>query len=74
MSFTFKPLWKLLIDKNISPEELRSALGFSYSTMTKMKKGQYVSLEVLHRICVYLNAQPGDLLEYIPDKDDVGQS
>ncbi|KUO72561.1 MAG: XRE family transcriptional regulator [Desulfosporosinus sp. BRH_c37] len=69
MAFTYNPLWKLLIDKNISREELRSALGFSFSTMTKMTKGQFVSLEVLHRMCVYLNCQPGDLLQYIPDND-----
>lgn len=67
MAFTYNPLWKLLIDKNISREELRSALGFSFSTMTKMTKGQYISLEVLHRMCAYLNSQPGDLLQYIPD-------
>lgn len=67
MSFTYNPLWKLLIDKGISYEELRSTLGFSFSTMTKMKKGEYVSLEVLHRICVYLNAQPGDLIAYVKE-------
>jgi len=67
MPFTYNPLWKLLIDKNISREKMRSDLGFSFSTMTKMTKGQYVSLEVLHRICVYLDCQPGDLLEYVKD-------
>jgi DNA-binding Xre family transcriptional regulator len=70
MPFTYNPLWKLLIDKNISREKMRSDLGFSFSTITKMTKGQYVSLEVLHRMCVYLDCQPGDLLEYVPDRED----
>jgi DNA-binding Xre family transcriptional regulator len=70
MSFSYNPLWKLLIDKGISYEELRSALGFSFSTMTKMKKGEYVSLEVLHRLCAHLECQPGDLLQYVKDNKD----
>jgi putative transcriptional regulator len=70
MPFSYNPLWKLLIDKNISREKMRSDLGFSFSTMTKMTKGQYVSLEVLHRICAYLNCQPNDILQYIPEHND----
>jgi len=67
MSFTFNPLWKLLIDKGMNREELKETLKLSPSTMAKMSKGQYVSLEVLHRLCVHLDCQPGDLLEYTPD-------
>ncbi|MCO5384427.1 MAG: helix-turn-helix transcriptional regulator [Desulfitobacterium hafniense] len=63
--FTFNPLWKLLIDKGMNREDLREALNLSPSTMAKMTKGQYVSLEVLHRICVYLDCQPGDLIAYV---------
>lgn len=65
--FTFNPLWKLLIDKGINREGLKENLNLSPSTMAKMSKGKYVSLEVLHRICAYLDCQPGDLLQYIPD-------
>ena len=68
MAFSFNPLWKLLIDKVMTREELRTALSLSPSTMAKMSKGEYVSLEVLHRICNYFDCQPGDLLEYIHDK------
>lgn len=41
MPFTFNPLWKLLIDKNMTKEDLRTALGLSPSTMAKMGKGTY---------------------------------
>lgn len=66
MAFSFKPLWKLLIDKNMSAEDLRKALGFSFSTMSKMKKGEYVSLEVIDRICTYLESPIVNILEHIP--------
>jgi len=65
MAFSFNPLWKLLIDKGMTREELRVALSLSPSTMAKMSKGENINLDVLHRICAYLNCQPGDLLEYI---------
>ncbi|WP_028308770.1 helix-turn-helix domain-containing protein [Desulfitibacter alkalitolerans] len=65
--FSFNPLWKLLIDKNMTKENLRIALKLSPSTMAKMTKGEYVSLEVLHRICEHFNRQPGDIIEYVPD-------
>ncbi|AFV04151.1 helix-turn-helix transcriptional regulator [Dehalobacter sp. CF] len=67
MPFTFNPLWKILIDKNMTRENLRVALRFSPSTMAKMSKGQNVSLDVIEKLCKYLNCQPGDLMEYIPD-------
>jgi DNA-binding Xre family transcriptional regulator len=68
VAFSFNPLWKLLIDKGMTREELRSNLGLSPSTMAKMSKGEYVSLEVLHRMCSYFNCQPGDLFEYVQDE------
>ncbi len=67
MSFSFNPLWKILIDNKMTKEDLRVALGFSPSTIAKMGKGEFVSMEVLHKMCVYFNCQPGDLLEYISD-------
>lgn len=67
MTFSFKPLWKMLIDKGMSKEELRTSLNLSPNTIAKMGKGEFISMEVLHRICSYLNCQPGDLLEYVPD-------
>ncbi len=68
MSFSFNPLWKLLIDKNMTRENLRVTLGFSPSTMAKMSKGQNVSMEVLHKICEYFNVQLSDIVEYTPNK------
>ena len=67
MPFSFNPLWKLLIDKNMTREDLRKALGLSPSTIAKMGKGGNVSLEVIHKICAHLGCQPGDLFIYLPE-------
>jgi putative transcriptional regulator len=68
MAFSFNPLLKLLIDKKMNREDLRTALGFSPATMAKMTKGEYVSMEVIHKICEYFTVQPNEILEYIPDR------
>jgi len=59
----FKPLWKLLIDRDISIAELRQATHIAASTISKMKRNENVSLEVLVRICTVLCCQLSDIAE-----------
>ena len=35
--------------------------------LQKLREGQMVSWATLETICVLLNCQPGDLLEFVPD-------
>lgn len=70
MAFTFNPLWKLLIDKGMTKEDLRIAIGLSPSTMAKMGKGEYIAMEVLKRICDYLHCNLNDIVEYIPEEKE----
>ena len=66
----YKPLLKLLIDRGIKKQDLQKAANISWSTMAKFNKDEYVSLEVIDRICAVLDCQPGDLIEYIPDEKE----
>lgn len=67
MSVSYKPLFKLLIDKDIEKNQLVKNNILSRSTMLKMKKSEYISLEVLERICNYLNCNVQDIIEFVPD-------
>lgn len=67
MTISYKPLLKLLIDKDMKKSDLLLLAGISKVTLAKLSKNEYVSLEVIDRICAALDCQPGDLLEYIPD-------
>ncbi len=69
MPFTYKPLWKQLIDRGMTKEHLRVALKLSPNTMAKMGKDEYVSMEVLDRLCLYLNCQPGDIISFLQVED-----
>ena len=53
MSFTYKPLWKLLIDKEMSKKQLMEETNISKSTMNKMGRNKKVSMEILDRLCAY---------------------
>ncbi|WP_063761637.1 helix-turn-helix domain-containing protein [Paenibacillus tyrfis] len=52
------------MDRDIKKQELMKRTGISSATMAKLNTNEYVSLEVIDKICAALNCQPGELLEY----------
>ena len=59
----YKPLWKMLIDRDISKGDLRKNTKIAASTFTKMANNENVSLDVLLRICVALGCGLDDIVE-----------
>ena len=69
MAVSYNGLWKLLIDKNMKKRDLIENLGISSSTVTKMTKGETVSMNILERICDELECDFGDIIHYEKNKD-----
>lgn len=65
MGFSYKPLWRLLLDRDMTRTQYREALNLSSATLAKMGKDEYVSMEVLDKTCSFFNVQPNDVIEYI---------
>ena len=65
MKISYKKLWMLLLEKDITKPTLRKELGLSTGTMSKLNKGEDVALSVLLRICDYLNCDIGDICEAV---------
>lgn len=65
VSISYKKLWILLIEKNISPVTLRNDLNIATGTMTKLRKNEEVSMSVLLRICSYLKCNIGEIVDVI---------
>ena len=65
MKISYKKLWILLIEKDISPATLRKDLSIATGTMTKMRKNEEVAISVLLRICEYLNCNIGDICDAV---------
>ena len=65
MAVSYDKLWKLLIDKKMSAAELRRTAEIAPNTMTRMRKDQEVTMFVLEKIRDVLDADFGDIVEYI---------
>ena len=66
MEVSYKKLWKLLIDKDMKKKDLQALSGISWSSMTKLSKGETVSMEILMKICQVLKCDIGDIMELLP--------
>lgn len=64
---SYNPLFRLLLEKNMSKTQLREAIGFSTATLAKLSKGEYVSLEILDKICTYMQCNIADVIEYVKE-------
>jgi conserved domain protein len=62
MKFNYNGLWKVLIDKNMKKKDLIDRTGISPTTISKMVRGEAVSLSVIWKICEELGTDVGDLI------------
>ena len=52
-------------------KDLQAAAEISWASVTKLSKGETVSMEVLMKICKVLNCDIGDIMELIPTEENV---
>ena len=70
MAISYNKLWKLLVDKKMSKADLRKAAGIAPNTMTRLRRDEEVTLPVLNRICIVLDVNIGDVMEFTNDERD----
>ena len=69
MKVSYKKLWILCAEREISKGELRKRAGVSSATFTKMRRNQEVALSVLLKIADVLECNAGDMMDFIKDED-----
>ena len=69
MEVSYKKLWKLLIKKDMKKKDLLATAGISWASVTKLSKGETVSMEVLMKICKALDCNIGDIMDLIPEEE-----
>ena len=69
MSVSYKPLWKLMIDKGINKTQLCKEAGISTNAMAKLGRNEDVRVEVLVKICIALDCTISDIMELVPQID-----
>ena len=66
LAISYNKLWKLLVDKKMSKADLRKAADISPNTMTKLRRDQEVSMDIIKRICEHLECNIGDVCDFVP--------
>ena len=70
MEISYKKLWKLLIDKDMKKKDLLVTAGISWASITKLSKGEAVSMDVLIKVCKALDCNIGDIVELLPENEN----
>ena len=70
MRISYKKLWFLLLERDISKATLRTDLKLAKGTMAKLNKSEEVALSVLMRICQYLRCDIGDICSVILEEKE----
>lgn len=68
MQVSYKKLWKLLIDRDMTRTELRLLSGISSVSLAKLGKDQIVTRNVLAKICTALDCDVADIMTKVPKK------
>ena len=66
---SYKKLFKLLIDRNEKKTEFAANAGISQNTLARMGKNQFRSMDLLVKICKYLNCTFDDIVEILPNEE-----
>lgn len=67
MGVSYKKLFKLMIDRNMKKKDLQQMAGLSPASVTKLAKDEYVSMEVIVKVCTAMKAEIGDIMEVITE-------
>lgn len=71
MDVCYNKLFKLLIDRNLKKTEFANKVGISQNTLAKLSHNEYVSMDVLVRICRKMECSIDDILDVLPEHQEV---
>ena len=70
MGFSYKPLWKLLIDRDMTKKQLMIETGISKSTIDKMGRSEAVSMDIIDTICNRFGCNIEEVVSHIDDCEE----
>ena len=69
MAVSYKKLFHLLVDRDMTAVQLQQEAGYSANITTRLKKNIYISLESVEKICKTLGCKVDDIVEFVPDEE-----
>jgi len=70
MAVSYKRLFHLLIEREMTTAQLQKKAGFSANIITRMKRNGYLSLDTIESICRAMNCGVDDILEFLPENTE----
>ena len=70
MKINYRKLWIVLAEKEIDKVNFRKMVNLSPNTMTKLKKNEEVSMQIVLRICEFLQCNIGDICDAVPKEGE----
>ena len=70
MAITYKKIFHMLIDREMTPAQLQKEAGYSANISPRLRRDHYVSLESMEKICRVLNCKVDDIIEFIPNEEE----
>lgn len=67
MAVSYKKLFHMMIEKDITNTMLQKEAGFSGNILTRLKRNQYVSMESIESICRVMDCGVDDILEFVSE-------
>lgn len=72
MDVCYNKLFKMLIDEGLKKKDFREKVGISQTTMAKLSNNEYVSMDILVRICRKMDCTVDMILDIMPEaKEEV---
>lgn len=71
MGINFKPLWYLLLERDMNKSDLREKANITSNVIARMSKNTYVDLKTIEKICIALNCSPNDIFEVTKDVENI---
>ena len=71
MRISYRPLWVILAQRNMSKKQMRELSGISTASLAKLGKGENLTTDVLLKICEALNCNINEIIETVPDETAV---
>ena len=74
MAVSYKKLFHLLVDRDMTAVQLQQQAGYSANITTRLKKNVYISLESVEKICRALNCKVDDIVEFVTGDTEENQN
>ncbi len=68
MAISYKPLWHLLVEKEMNKEDLKKTANITSNIVSRMSKNAYVNLDSIEKICLSMDCKIEDVVEIVADE------